>query len=213
MKPRDSIIAGRVLRPGWAQWPALLWVAARGQTSSVWGASLLLPGLLLSWVIGWTLGSEMVTNGLALAWVTPVPAKLRWRTLTLIPLGLGAELATCFFFPRVFYGLAGVGLGGILLYVVLGLRTGMVSWRAGERAKAQELIAGGHVVVTVNGLVSWPHAGGHATRLFRELEQEWSSSGLCAVVSTTKPELARRYERYGFILVRGSSPAVLFRCF
>ena len=135
----------------------MLWVAARGQTSSGWGAS--------------------------------------------------------HFFPRAFYGLAGVGVGGILLYAVLGWRTGMVSSGAGERAKAQELIADGHVVVTVNGLVSWPYAQGHATRLFQELEQEWAGSGLCVVVSTTKPELAQRYERYGFILVQGSSPAVLFRCF
>ena len=157
MDPPALIIVGQASRPGWAQWPALLWVAARGQTSSGWGAS--------------------------------------------------------HFFPRAFYGLAGVGVGGILPYAVLGWRTGMVSSGAGERAKAQELIADGHVVVTVNGLVSWPYAQGHATRLFQELEQEWAGSGLCVVVSTTKPELAQRYERYGFILVQGSSPAVLFRCF
>jgi len=68
-------------------------------------------------------------------------------------------------------------------------------------------------VVTVNGLVSWPHGTGHATRLFQELEQEWSRSGLCVVISSTTPELARKYGRSGFKLVQGSNPAVLFRCF
>jgi len=109
--------------------------------------------------------------------------------------------------------LVAIVLGSVLLYVVLGMQGGMVARRPKERPAAQELVKQGHTVVSINGLVSWPHGQGHAKRLFHELEQHWDGSGLAVVVSTTKPELAQKYEQYGFTPVHGSSPAVLFRCF
>jgi hypothetical protein len=154
----------------------------------------------------------MATNGRALVWVVPASATLKRRTLTLFPLVLAAGPGF-YFLPLVFYSLAGVAVVSALLYAVFGWRTGTMSGGASERTKVRELISQGHVVPAVNGLVSWPHGQGHARRLFHELEQEWAGSGLGVVISTTQPELAQRYEKYGFTPVQGSSPSALFRCF
>ena len=132
--------------------------------------------------------------------------------MTLFPLVLSSGLGF-YFLPLVFYSLAGVAVVSALLYAVLGWSTGTMSDGAGEQTKARELISQGHVVVTVNGLVSWPYGQGHAKRLFHELEQGWDGSGLGVVVSTTNPELAQRYEQSGFTPVAGVQASSLVPLF
>ena len=63
---------------------------------------------------------------------------------------------------------------------LLGWRTGMVSSGAGERAKAQELIATGSAVVTVNGLVTWPHGKGHVNTPMLRAGNENGPARVCA---------------------------------